>query len=83
MACCIIGALILYQVLETWRRFKAFLGLEGGARPGRLRALLARRGTRVAIASVLALEGIAAAAWVVNANAEQLHRVAGYFASSF
>ncbi|MES2492897.1 MAG: hypothetical protein V4579_06400 [Pseudomonadota bacterium] len=89
MACCIIAAFILAQIMETLRRWGVFWGvvrpLEGEAADTlyhRARAWFARPRVRAAVMAVVVVELAALGSWVYVAHRTHLYRLADQTAGS-
>ena len=79
MGCCIVGALIMFYVFDSWRRVRAFFGIRDAADQAPP-AMIPRRPSRLwpVLGLVLALEIVTAASWLASTDATQIDRVVGY-----
>lgn len=85
MGCCVLAVMIVGQMLEFWRRFKAFFGISSELYPDpyaepvavhapseRLRQLLRKPAARVVFALVLAVEGTVAGVWLFTEHKDHI-----------
>jgi len=79
MACCVLAAMIIAQVFESWRQFRAFLRSPAtitiAATPAllaRLRPILSRRISKMILIAALCIEVATAGTWLVNEHRDHL-----------
>lgn len=95
MGCCILAAMIVGQIIESWRRIKQVFGIATELYPDpydspppvvfydRLRGLLRKPALRVGLSLLLVSEASVAGWWLMTEHEAHLREVAGYMTSFF